>query len=151
MSIQEQIQEQIKDAMRAKDAPRLSALRMIRAALIEEAKSGAGAVDDERTIAAIARVRKQRLDSAQAYKDAARADLAEAELFDVGVCDTFLPKRADPETLTRWVAEALQTSGARSTKELGKVMGALMKAHKGEFDAGEARKRIEQDLAKLES
>jgi uncharacterized protein len=150
MTIAETIQDQIKEAMRSKNVARLSALRMIRAAMIEEAKSGAGELDDERSLAAIGRVKKQRVDAAETYKAVNRPDLAELELQDARICDEFLPKLADEATLEAWVEEALVATGARSGRELGKVMGTLVRGHKGAFDPAMARALVEKALARFE-
>lgn len=146
MSISERVQERLKEAMKARDAARTSALRMARAALLEEAKSGRGELDDVAAVAVLRRVAKQREEAAQAYEAAGRPELAAMERAEIGVIDEFLPRMADEATTLAWVREAIQATGATSTRELGKVMGHVMKAHKAEVDAGVARALAEREL-----
>ena len=119
---------------------------MIRAALLEEEKSGRGEVGDDRAIEVLRRIRKQREESALLYDQAKRPDLAAAEREEIGVVDEFLPKVADEATSLGWVREAIAATGAREIREVGKVMGALMKAHRGEVDPGLCRTLAEREL-----
>jgi hypothetical protein len=151
MPIHDEVQKKLQEAMRARDAARLSALRMIRAALLEEAKSGSGEMDDARCVAIVQRVRKQRIDAAETYTAAGRPDLAELELAESRIAEEFLPRQADEATTLAWVREAIAATGARGPKEMGRVMGMLMKAHKAELDAAVARGILERELAALES
>jgi hypothetical protein len=130
----------MKDAMRAKDKVRLGALRSIRAAFIEMMKKdGSDSVADEAAIAILRRLEKQRKESIAAYVDGGRDDLAEVERAELLVLDAFLPSLADEETTTAWVSAAIEASGAAGPSDMGRVMGALMKAHKGEVDGGLAK------------
>lgn len=142
----ERVSEDLKTAMKARDAERTRALRNIRAAFIEAEKSGAGAVTDERAVDAMRKMRKQRVESAEVYRANARPDLAEGEEFELGVIDAYLPQQADEATTRAWVQEAIAATGAVSAKEAGKVVGAVMKAHKGLADAGLAKKIAESLL-----
>lgn len=143
----ETVSSELKQAMLAKDAPRVTGLRMIRAAFIEMEKDGKGAVTEERALEALRRLKKQREDSIAEYTKANRADLAEVEIVELAIIEGFLPKLADEPTTLAWVKEAIAASGAKSSKEAGKVMGALMKAHKADVDGGLAKKLIDQELA----
>lgn len=147
MSLIDQVSDELKKAMLAKDAARTTGLRMIRAKFIELQKEGKGEVTDERCIDALRSLRKQREESIVAYEAAGRQDLADPERVELAVIDAFLPKLADEETTLAWVKEAVAASGVTTAKEAGKVMGALMKAHKADVDAGLARKLIEKQLA----
>jgi uncharacterized protein YqeY len=147
MSIVENVSKQLTAAMKAREVARISALRMIRAALIEETKREGIEPDDEKAMEVLRRLRKQRDESAEAYEQAGRSDLAELELAEAAVIDGFLPRLADEATTAAWVREAIAVSGATSVRELGKAMGALMKAHRGELDAKLARSLIERELA----
>ncbi len=146
MSIAESVMTQLTESMRARDVPRLSALRLIRAALIEESKKTGDEVDDAQAVAVLRRLRKQRDESALAYTQAGREDLAALELAEAVVIDSFLPHLADEPTTLGWVHEAIAASGASSPRELGRAMGALMKAHRGELDATLARTLLEREL-----
>jgi hypothetical protein len=128
-------------AMKAKDELRLTALRAIRAAfLLEMKKDNASTLSDEVCVGVLRKLEKQRHESIEAFEAAGRADRAAAERAELAVIESFLPKLADEATTRAWVREAIAASGASSAKELGKVMGALMKAHKGEVDGNLARK-----------
>lgn len=146
MPITKQISDQLTEAMKARDTARTSALRMLRAALLETEKSGKGPLTDEMAIQVIQRVKKQRQEAADLYLHAGRKEQAEAELAEIRIADEFLPRCADEEQTHAWVREAIAATGATSRKELGKVMGALMKAHKAELDASVARAMLEKEL-----
>jgi hypothetical protein len=146
MSLIDQVSDELKKSMLARDAPRTTGLRMIRAAFIELQKEGKGEVTDERCLEALRRLKKQREDSIQAYEAGNRPDLAEQEKVELAIIDGFLPKLADEEQTRVWVKEAIAASGATSPREMGKAMGALMKAHKADVDAGIARKLLEREL-----
>lgn len=140
MAIIDDVTTQMKDAMRAKDKVRLGALRGIRAAFIEAMKKdGADSIADEAAIGILRRLEKQRKESIAAYDDGGRDDLAEVERAELSVVQTFLPSLADEATTTGWVQAAISDSGASSPADMGRVMGALMKAHKGEVDGGLAK------------
>ena len=148
-SLSSRIQEDLKQAMKDRDGDRTRALRMIRAAIIEAEKEGAGAVTDERVFEALKRIRKQRVEAAEQYRAGDRIELAEAEEAEMRVIDAYLPKVADEAQTRAWVQEAIAASGAKSLKEAGKVMGALMKAHKADVDAGLAKAILETELNAL--
>lgn len=145
-AIVEKVSAELKAAMLAKNAPRVTALRMIRAAFIELEKEGKGEVTDERCVESLRRLKKQREDSIQAYVAANREDLAEGERAELTVIDSLLPQLADEATTLEWVNEAIAASGATSAKEMGKAMGALMKAHKADIDAALARTLLTRAL-----
>jgi len=137
----ETVTAQMKDAMKAKDAARLAALRNMRAAfLVEMKKDGSETLDDAASIAVLRRLAKQRLESIEAFTAAQRPERVAEERAELGVIEEFLPRLADEATTRAWVEEAITASGATSAKELGKVMGALMKAHKGDVDGDLARR-----------
>lgn len=142
----ETVSSELKVAMLARDAARTGALRMIRAAFIELAKDGKGEVTDERCVETLRRLRKQREDSIQSYEQAGRADLAEVERAEMTIIDSLLPRLADEATTLEWVRAAITESGATSAREMGKAMGALMKAHKADIDAGLARQLLTREL-----
>ncbi len=147
MSIPETISAQLKDAMRARDTARLSALRMIKAAFLEAEKKSGSTPGDADCVAVLRRMRKQREDAASQYRDAGRQYLADGEEAEMVVIDEFLPQLADADTTRAWVREAIERSGATAANQLGMAMGALMKAHKGEVDGGLARSILQEELA----
>jgi uncharacterized protein YqeY len=146
MGIFETVSVQMNEARKAKDETRLGALQGIRAAFLNELKKdNSTTLTDEACIAQLRKLEKQRQESIDAFTHVGRADRADAERAELRVIQTFLPQLADEATTRRWVEEAIAASGASNQKEIGKVMGALMKAHKGEMDGNVAR-RIASEL-----
>ena len=136
MSIFEQINDDIRAAMLARDKERLEAVRNIKKVLLEAktAKSGAADLSDEDAIRAISKLAKQGRDSAEIYFQQKRADLADFELAQVKVYDGYLPKQMSEEELTSAVQAIIAASGATSMKEMGKVMGIATKELAGKVD-----------------
>ncbi len=146
MGLVDEVAVLMKQAMKAKDAPRVAALRGIRAAFLTEMKKdGSDTLSDEVCVGLLRRLEKQRGESIEAFDAAGREDRAAAERAELAVVQEFLPSLADEETTRGWVEAAIAESGAQGPKEVGKVMGALMKAHKGEVDGGIAQ-RLARDL-----
>ena len=140
MGLVEQVAEQMKEAQKARDTAKLSALRNIRAAfLLEMKKDGSETLADDAATAALRRLAKQREESIEAFAKAGRADRADAERAERDVIESFLPRLADAAKTRVWVQEAIAASGAGSARDLGKVMGALMKSHRGDVDGTLAR------------
>ncbi len=140
MAIIDDVTTQMKEAMRAKEKVRLGALRGIRAAFIEAMKAdGSDTVPDAAAITILRRLEKQRKESITAYTDGGRTDLAEVEQAELAVLQAFLPSLADEATTTAWVQAAIDKTGAASPGDMGRVMGAIMGAHKGEVDGGLAK------------
>jgi len=140
MAIVDVVNRQMTEAMRAKDARRLAALRSIRAAFVHEMKrDGSETLEDEVCTALLRRLEKQRKESIEAFEQGGREEQAAAERAELAVVQTFLPSLADPETTRAWVREAIASTGATGKGDIGRVMGALMKAHKGEIDGGLAK------------
>lgn len=142
----DRVSDDLKQAMLAKDAVRVTGIRMIRAAFIELQKEGKGEVTDERCVEALRRLKKQREDSIAAYDAGGRADLAAQERAELAIIDGYLPQLADEATTLQWVREAIAASGATSAKEMGKAMGQLMKLHKADVDAALARTLLTREL-----
>jgi uncharacterized protein YqeY len=148
MGLVERVNEEMKEALKAKQTERLTALRNIRAGfLYEMKKDGATTLADEPAIAVLRKLEKQRQESIEAFSKGGREEMAAAERAELAVIQSFLPSLADEATTARWVDEAIAATGASSAKEVGKVMGALMKAHKGELDGNLARAIAAKKLA----
>lgn len=148
MGIFETVTAQMKEALKAKDSARLTALRNIRAAFLNEMKKdNATDVPDEVCVGLLRRLEKQRLESIEAFEKAGRTEQAAAEQADLAVIRGYLPSLADEPTTRRWVQEAIAASGAAGPSDVGKVMGALMKAHKGEMDGALANRLARELLA----
>ena len=148
MSIEQQVMTDMKAAMRAKEADALRALRNLRAAFISKRKEdGAESLSDEVAMAILRKTAKQLNESITAYDKGGRDDLAASERAELVVVERYLPQLADEATTAKWVDEAIASTGASSPSDMGKVMGALMKAHKGEMDGGLANKLVRAKLA----
>lgn len=148
MAIFDEVNAGMTAAMRAKDAPRLQALRSIRAAFLTELKKdNSTTLGDETCIVILRKLEKQRAESIEAFEAAGRPERVAEERAEQAVIQEFLPKLADEATVRRWVEEAIAASGAKTTSDVGKVMGALMKAHKGEMDGNVARRIATELLA----
>ena len=118
MSAAEKIRDDAREAMKAGDRQRSSALRMIQDVLQQDAKLGKG---DE--IAVLQRERKKRLEAAEAFAGAGRTEQAEAESFEAELIAGYLPAQLSDEELNAMVAEAIEATGAESPKQMGQVMG----------------------------
>jgi uncharacterized protein YqeY len=147
MPIADQVTEQMKQAMKARDERRLVALRSMRTAFLNEMKKdGSSSVSDEICEGLLRKLEKQRKESIEAFTNAGRAELAAAERAELAVIQEFLPKLADEAKTRAWIDEAIAQTGAASAKDVGKVMGALMKAHKAEIDGDLARRLAQERL-----
>ena len=146
MSIFEQVSTEMKVAMKAREADRLKALRGIHAGFITAMKEdGSDSLSDEACLTVLRRLSKQRKDSIDAYNNASRPELAAEEQAELNVIDTFLPALADEAQTRQWVQEAVDATGATSMREMGRVMGHVMKNHRGDVD-GNLTKKITQEL-----
>ena len=133
MNLFDQVSEDIKDAMRAKDKIRLEALRGMKKEFLE-AKTAKGASDelsDEAAIQILQKMAKQRRDSAEIYSEQNRADLAEKELAELAVIEIYLPKQLSQEELDTKIADIIAQVGATSPADIGKVMGVATKSLAG--------------------
>jgi uncharacterized protein YqeY len=136
MAIFDDVNNGIKEAMKAKDKVRLEALRSIKKVMLE-AKSAAGAsheMSDTDAIKIISKLAKQGSDSADIYKQQNREDLAQAELEQVAVFDEFLPEMMSDEDIVTAVKAIIEKTGASGMKDMGKVMGVATKELAGKAD-----------------
>lgn len=148
MSIADDVTEKMKAAMKARDERRLSALRSMRTAFLNEMKKdGSDSISDEVAEGLMRKLEKQRKESIDAFEKGGREEMAAAEREELAVIQEFLPQLADEAQTRTWVEEAIAETGASDKKEMGKVMGALMKAHKVELDGNIARKLVQELLA----
>ncbi|MBC7898767.1 MAG: GatB/YqeY domain-containing protein [Saprospiraceae bacterium] len=126
MSLNEKIIADITDAMRAKDADRLSTLRMVKANLMNRKIDKGSELTDEEVGKALQSLVKQRRDSIEQYEKAGRSDLAEKEAAEIAYIEIYLPQSATAEEIVEAVAEAMADTGASSIKEMGSVMKAAL-------------------------
>jgi uncharacterized protein len=142
MSILEQVQDDVRIAMRARERERVSALRLVANALQQEAKEGN---DDE--IAVLQRERKRRLEAADAYRDAGRADRAASEEREAELIDRYLPTQLSDDEVNAAVEEAVGETGATGPGDIGKVMGAVMPKLGGRADGKRVSEAVRARLA----
>jgi uncharacterized protein YqeY len=126
MALIDDVQAAIADAMRKKAAPRLSALRMLKAALMNREIEKRRALDDNESRQVVTALVKQRRDSIEQFTKGGRHDLVDKETAEIQVLESYLPAAADPAVVERAVAEAIAETGAASSKDMGRVMKAAM-------------------------
>jgi uncharacterized protein YqeY len=136
MTLKERIQEDMKAAMRAKDTARLSAVRLLLAAMKQKEVDERVALADADVLGIIEKMVKQRRESIAQFEKAARQDLADAEKFEIGVLSAYLPQQMDEAELAQAIAAAVAESGAGSVKDMGKVMALLKPRLAGRADMG---------------
>ena len=136
MGILNNLTNEIKDAMRAKDKLKLEALRSIKTAvmLLQTQAGGTSELSDEDEIKLVQKLVKQRRDSAAIFREQDRADLAEPEEAQAAVISAFLPKQLSEEEIKSIVAEVIANTGASGMKDMGKVMGVASKQMAGKAD-----------------
>jgi len=135
MSLQKEVMEQIKTAMKAKDTVSLEALRALKSAfLLANTSGGDVELSEEDEIKIVQKLVKQRKDSAALYLEQNRNDLAEPELAQAKVLEQFLPKQMSEEELKTAISEIIKKTGASSMKDMGKVMGMASKQFAGKAD-----------------
>ena len=141
MTVLEQIQHDVKDAMRAREKERVHALRLIVSELQKAAKdNGADEVE------VLQRERKRRLEAAEAYRDGGRAELAESEEREAELITSYMPEQLSDEELGAIVGDAVAESGASSPKEMGKVMALVMPKVKGRADGKRVSAAVKEKL-----
>jgi uncharacterized protein len=142
MSLTDRINADIKSAMLAKEKDKLEALRGIKAALLLAQSSGEAQSDDSE-IKLLQKLVKQRKEAADIYKQQNRMDLAEPEIFQAGIIQQYLPAQMGEEEIKNIIKKIVETTGASSIKDMGKVMGMASKEL-----AGKADNRLVSELVK---
>ena len=141
MTVLEQIQHDVKDAMRAREKERVHALRLIVSELQKAVKdNGADEVE------VLQRERKRRLEAAEAYRDGGRAELAASEEREAELIASYMPEQLSDEDLGALVGDAVAESGASSPKEMGKVMALVMPKVKGRADGKRVSAAVKEKL-----
>lgn len=126
MSLIDEVSAAIADAMRKQEAARLSALRMLKAALMNREVEKSRRLDDAESLQVVSSLVKQRRDSIEQFVKGGRQDLADKEAAEIAILERYLPPPADPGVLERAVADAIAETGATSPKDMGRVMKAAM-------------------------
>ena len=138
MALVDEVSRAIADAMRERNAPRLSALRMLKAALMNREVEKARALDDAESRQVVSSLVKQRKDSIEQFAKGGRQDLVDKETAEIAILESYLPPAVDPAAVDRAVADAIAETGASSVKDLGRVMKAAMARLAGQNVDGKA-------------
>ena len=147
MSLKERITEDMKAAMRAKDAERLGTIRLLTAAMKQKEVDERIELDDTAVIAIVDKMLKQRKDSIEAFEKAARQDLADKEKAEVAVLQAYLPARLSAEEVAAEVKAIVASLGAKGPGDMGKVMGAVKAKLAGKADMGQVSAAVKAALA----
>jgi len=152
MSLRDKLQTALKEAMKAKEADRLSTLRLINAAIKDRdiASRGDGGpeeIADSDILSVLGRMVKQRQESARAYEEGGRLELAEKEQAEIKVIEEFLPRQLDAAEVEAAIAAAIAEVGATSIRDMGKVMAVLKGKYTGQMDFGSAGPKVKDLLA----
>ena len=149
MNLFDQVSNDIKSAMLAKDKVRLEALRGIKKEFLEAktAKGADGELSDETAMKILAKMVKQRKESAQIYSEQNRPDLAEPELAEAAVIETYLPKQMTDEELTEAIKAIIAQVAAKTPQEMGKVMGVATKQLAGRADGRAISTKVKELLS----
>ncbi|MCB0379965.1 MAG: GatB/YqeY domain-containing protein [Flavobacteriales bacterium] len=149
MNLTEQINNDIKTAMLAKDAAKLAALRAVKSELLLEAsKGGNSEISEETGQKLVQKLVKQRKDALEIYLEQKRQDLADVEQFQIDVLSNYLPKQMDEAEVRKVIQEVIAQTGASSAADMGKVMGASMGKLSGKADGKLISAIVKEELSK---
>ena len=147
MSLRDQINDELKDAMRSGDTRRRDALRLLTAALKQKEVDDRKALADGDVTATIDKMIKQRRDSIMQFEKGNRPDLAEKEQFEISVLERYMPQALSEAEIEAAIAAAIAESGAKAPADMGKVMGVLKTALAGRADMAKVSGRVKAKLA----
>ena len=147
MSLKDQITEDMKTAMRAKDMERLGTIRLLQAAMKQKEVDERITLDDAGVVAIVDKLIKQRKDSIAAFEGAGRQDLADKEKAEMAVLQIYLPARLSAEEVAAEVKAIVAELGAKGPGDMGKVMGAVKTRLAGKADMGEVSAAVKGALA----
>jgi hypothetical protein len=147
MSLKARITEDMKTAMKAKEATRLATVRLLLAAIKQKEVDERVELDDTAVVAVIEKLVKQRKDSVSQYQAAARQDLADAELAEITILAAYLPEKMSTEETAAAVAAAVAETGASGPADMGKLMAVLKPRLAGKADMAEVSKLVKAALA----
>ena len=148
--LRDDINNAVKEAMKAKEERRLSTLRMVNSAIKNadiEARTGKGPLDDDAILGILQKLIKQRQDSVELYEKGGRAELAKQEKDEIEVIKGFLPAQMSDAEMKAAIAGIIAREGASGVKDMGKVMAALKAAYAGKMDFGKASGAVKGLLA----
>ncbi|MDH3887869.1 MAG: GatB/YqeY domain-containing protein [Gammaproteobacteria bacterium] len=146
MSLKDRITDDVKDAMRAKDKPRLATLRLITAAIKQQEVDERIELDDTQLLSLLDKMCKQRRESISQFEKAARDDLIAQEVSELDIIKTYLPEQLGEAEIAALIDETMAATGAASIKDMGKVMGQLKPKLQGRADMGAVSAMIKARL-----
>ena len=152
MELRSRINTAMKQAMKDKSAERLSTIRLINAAIKDRdiaarTEGKENGVGDDEVLAILAKMTKQRQESAKTYEEASRLDLSERELAEIKVIEEFLPRQLTDSEIQSAVSEAIKEVGANSIRDMGKVMASLKSKYAGQMDFGAVGALVKNNLS----
>ena len=152
MALRMRISDALKQAMKDKDAERLSTLRLINAAIKDKdiaarATGNDDGVPEAEVLAILGKMTKQRMESARAYEEGGRLDLAEQERVEIGIIEEFLPRQLSDAETDAAISAAIEEIGAESIRDMGKVIGALKSRYTGQMDFGAVGPMVKDRLS----
>ena len=147
MSLKARITEDMKTAMRAKNAARLGAVRLLLAAIKQREVDERIELDDTQIIAVIDKMLKQRRDSITQFEAAGRQELADIEKFEIGILQAYMPQAASAGEIDSLIIQAITSTGAAGIKDMGKVMAILKTQLAGRADMAQVSTHIKAKLA----
>lgn len=151
MNIKESILEELKSAMKQKDADRLRVLRSLKAKILEkeisERKEGESELSDDQVVQVLMKAAKQRKESIEQFDEGDRADLADKERAELKIIEEFLPQMMSREEVRAEVKKEIENLGATSMADMGKVMGVMMGKLKGKADGSVVSSVVKDELS----
>jgi len=152
MDLRDRIGAGLKEAMREKDATRLSTLRLINAAIKDQdiaarGEGRGGPVDDQAVLGILGKMVKQRQESARAYEEGGRLELAEKEREEIAIIEQFLPRQLSGDEVTAAIDAAIAETGAEGLRDMGRVMAVLKARYTGQMDFGAVGPAVKDRLA----
>ena len=146
MPLRDQLNDDIKTAMKAREQERLAALRLMLSAVKQREVDERITLDDAGVIAVVEKMIKQRKDSIAQYQKAQRQDLADKEQYEISVLEAYLPQQLSPAEIDAAIAEAIAATGAKSAADMGKVMGVVKPKLAGRADMGKVSAAVKARL-----
>lgn len=147
MALREQLNDDIKAAMKAREAEKLGALRLMLSAVKQREIDERITLDDAGVVSVVEKMVKQRKDSIAQYEKAARQDLADKEKYEISVIEAYLPQQLSQAEVDAVIAEAIAATGAKSPADMGKVMGVVKPKLAGKADMGKVSGLVKAKLA----
>ncbi|PRY25007.1 hypothetical protein CLV78_102184 [Aliiruegeria haliotis] len=150
--LRDRVSAALKDAMRNKQADRLSTLRLISAAIKDRdiavrTENSTEGVPDSELLVILGKMVKQRLESARVYEEGGRLELAEKERAEIEVIEEFLPRQLNDDEIQKAISAAITETGAQSIRDMGKVMGTLKAKYMGQMDFGAVGCQVKTHLS----